>query len=144
MGKLSFIAGFAAGYVAGARAGEARYDQIKLQANKAWQHPAVQAKVTETTDQIKQRGPEVAAAAGQAAIRGAGQAAKSAVSAGYQAAVHGKKGPVVQGSLAEPTDPEADSGSTKVDPDQTPPAVDDVETPVAPASDTDSGATVRP
>ncbi len=36
MGKISFLAGFAAGYVLGARAGEQRYEQIKLQAGKAW------------------------------------------------------------------------------------------------------------
>ncbi len=100
MGKISFLVGFAAGYVAGAKAGEARYEQIKLQANKAWQHPAVQAKVGEATTQLKERGPEVAAAAGQAALKGAGSAAKSAVTAGYHAAVHGKPGPVVAGEVA--------------------------------------------
>ncbi|WP_174878646.1 protoporphyrinogen oxidase [Metallococcus carri] len=124
MGKLSFLAGFAAGYVVGARAGEERYEQIKLQAGKAWQHPAVQSKVNDATAQIKQRGPEVAAAAGQAAIKGAGTAAKSAVSAGYQAATTKNKGPVVKGSLADPVtsadvegthpDADTDSGDTKL------------------------------
>ncbi|MCG8656512.1 hypothetical protein [Yimella sp. NH-Cas1] len=119
MGKISFLAGFAAGYVAGARAGEQRYEQIKLQAGKAWQHPAVQQKKDEATQTLKERGPEVAAAAGQAAIKGAGTAAKSAVAAGYSAARHGKPGETVEGELAAGDDDgvapsaDTDSGSTK-------------------------------
>ncbi|MBC9956577.1 hypothetical protein [Yimella sp. cx-51] len=118
MGKISFLAGFAAGYVVGARAGEERYEQIKLQAGKAWQHPAVQQKKDEATQTLKERGPEVAAAAGTAALKGASTAAKSAVAAGYQAATNSHKGPVVEGSLAhgnEQTAPasDTDSGSTK-------------------------------
>ena len=34
MAKLSFIAGFGAGYVLGARAGRERYEQIR----RAWEH----------------------------------------------------------------------------------------------------------
>ncbi len=34
MAKLSFLAGFGAGYVLGARAGRERYEQIR----KAWEH----------------------------------------------------------------------------------------------------------
>ncbi len=34
MAKLSFLAGFGAGYVLGARAGRERYEQIK----RAWEH----------------------------------------------------------------------------------------------------------
>ena len=34
MAKLSFLAGFGAGYVLGAKAGRERYDQIK----RAWEH----------------------------------------------------------------------------------------------------------
>lgn len=119
MGKISFLAGFAAGYVAGARAGEQRYEQIKLQAGKAWQHPAVQQKKDEATQTLKERGPEVAAAAGQAAIKGAGTAAKSAVAAGYSAAKHGKPGETVEGELAAgdhagvAPSADTDSGSTK-------------------------------
>lgn len=101
MGKLSFLVGFGAGYVFGAKAGERRYDQIKLQASKAWEHPAVQDKVSQAGEQIREKGPEVAAAAGQAAVRGAGQAVKSAASAGYHAATGKKQGPVVQGSISD-------------------------------------------
>ncbi|MDQ2850339.1 MAG: hypothetical protein M3Y49_06325 [Actinomycetota bacterium] len=122
MGKLSFLVGLAAGYVLGAKAGERRYEQIKLQASKAWEHPAVQEQVTKAGEQIRERGPEVAAAAGQAAARGAGQAVKNAASAGFHAATGKKQGPVVQGSIADgapdvvegPT--EADGGLHDVDP----------------------------
>ena len=34
MAKLSFLAGFGAGYVLGAKAGRSRYDQIR----RAWDH----------------------------------------------------------------------------------------------------------
>ncbi len=34
MAKLSFLAGFGAGYVLGARAGRGRYEQIR----RAWEH----------------------------------------------------------------------------------------------------------
>ena len=78
MGKVSFLAGAAVGYVFGTRAGEKRYEQIKKQADKAWQNPAVQEKVTAATEQVKTKAPAVAAAVGQKAAdagKNAGQAA---------------------------------------------------------------------
>jgi hypothetical protein len=39
---MAFAAGFAAGYVVGARAGRERYDQIVKLARQAAEHPAVQ------------------------------------------------------------------------------------------------------
>ena len=36
MAKLSFIAGLAAGYVLGARAGKQRYEQIRRTSGKLW------------------------------------------------------------------------------------------------------------
>ncbi|CCH75189.1 hypothetical protein [Nostocoides australiense] len=53
MGKLSFLAGAAAGYVLGARAGTQRYEQIKTQANKLWSSDPVQTKVSQATDAAK-------------------------------------------------------------------------------------------
>lgn len=105
MGKLSFLAGFGAGYVLGARAGEKRYEQIKLAAGNAWNHPAVQEQVTKATDTAKERGPEIAAAAGQAAIRGIAETAKSAATASYHAATGKNKGEVVPGQVASVDDP---------------------------------------
>ena len=42
MGKLSFLAGFAAGYVVGAAAGRERYEQIKSVSSKVAGNPTVQ------------------------------------------------------------------------------------------------------
>lgn len=104
MKKLTLLTGAAIGYVLGARAGRERYEQIKLSAGRAWHSDTVQQQVGKATDQIKQKGPEVAAAAGQAAVRGAADAAKSALAAGFSAATSPKaRGPVLQGDLADET-----------------------------------------
>lgn len=104
MKKLTLLTGAAIGYVLGARAGRQRYEQLKMTAGRAWRSDAVQGQVGKATNQIKQKGPEVAAAAGQAAVRGAADAAKSALAAGFSAATTNKpKGPVLQGDLADET-----------------------------------------
>ena len=43
MAKLSFLAGFGAGYVLGARAGRERYEQIRRLYNHAKEDPRLQA-----------------------------------------------------------------------------------------------------
>jgi hypothetical protein len=45
MAKLTFIAGLAAGYVLGARAGRQRYEQIRRTSGKVWNSGAVQKQV---------------------------------------------------------------------------------------------------
>ena len=45
MGKLTFIAGLAAGYVLGAKAGTQRYEQIRRGSNKLWHSEPVQKQV---------------------------------------------------------------------------------------------------
>jgi hypothetical protein len=58
-GKLRLAAGFAAGYLLGAKAGRERYEQIMHQAKELWQRPEVQnvaAKGRETLGQAAQRG----------------------------------------------------------------------------------------
>lgn len=45
MGKLSFLAGAAVGYVLGAKAGVQRYEQIKSLSNKLWNSEPVQHQV---------------------------------------------------------------------------------------------------
>jgi hypothetical protein len=40
--RVTFLAGFAAGFVAGARVGRERYEQMKAMGKKAAEHPAVQ------------------------------------------------------------------------------------------------------
>jgi oxygen-dependent protoporphyrinogen oxidase len=49
-GKLLFLAGAAAGYVLGARAGRRRYEQIKETAGRLWESPGVQKQVTAVED----------------------------------------------------------------------------------------------
>ena len=41
-GKLMFISGLAAGFVLGSRAGRERYEEIRANAKKVWEHPTVQ------------------------------------------------------------------------------------------------------
>jgi hypothetical protein len=45
MAKLTFIAGLAAGYVLGSRAGRQRYEQIRRTSGKVWNSGAVQKQV---------------------------------------------------------------------------------------------------
>ena len=41
-GKLFFITGLAAGFVLGSRAGREKYEEIRANAQKFWEHPTVQ------------------------------------------------------------------------------------------------------
>jgi hypothetical protein len=41
-GKLMFISGLAAGFVLGSRAGREKYEEIRTNAKKVWEHPTVQ------------------------------------------------------------------------------------------------------
>ncbi|QWT24698.1 YtxH domain-containing protein [Subtercola sp. PAMC28395] len=54
-GKLLFVVGLATGYVLGARAGKARYEQIKAGADKVWMSQPVQAGVTQVKGFANQR-----------------------------------------------------------------------------------------
>jgi hypothetical protein len=74
MGKLSFFAGAAVGYVLGAKAGQKRYEQIKGGANKAkggatkaWSSEPVQAKVDTARAAVKDHVPIIADKVGDAA-----------------------------------------------------------------------------
>ncbi|WP_050347050.1 hypothetical protein [Arsenicicoccus sp. oral taxon 190] len=57
--RLMFIVGAGLGYVLGARAGHARYEQIKAQADTVWHDPRVQEKVALATDKVKEQAPVV-------------------------------------------------------------------------------------
>lgn len=78
MGKLSFLAGLAAGYVLGAKAGQKRYDQIRGGATKVWSSEPVQHRVDTARQTIKEQAPAVAAKLGDVA-KTAGSAAKERV-----------------------------------------------------------------
>lgn len=55
MAKLSFLAGFGAGYVLGARAGRERYDQIADKAQGVWRDPRVQEKADQAQHLVKEK-----------------------------------------------------------------------------------------
>lgn len=52
-GKIGLVIGLGAGYVLGTRAGRARYEQIKKQAEKVWELPVVQKQVAKATEAAK-------------------------------------------------------------------------------------------
>lgn len=58
-GKLVLVAGVAAGYVLGSRAGRARYEQIAKAAGKFWQSKPVQRQVHQIEDFAKDKAPDV-------------------------------------------------------------------------------------
>lgn len=55
-GKVALLLGLGAGYVLGTRAGHDRYEQIKGQAQRAWQDPRVQQRKDQATHMIKEQG----------------------------------------------------------------------------------------
>lgn len=59
-GRLLFIAGGALGYVLGARAGRARYEQIKTASSRVWNSNGVQKQVHNVEDFVADRTPDVA------------------------------------------------------------------------------------
>jgi hypothetical protein len=54
MGKVTLLAGLAAGYVLGTRDGRERYEQIRTQATKVLQDPRVKRKATQAQDKVSQ------------------------------------------------------------------------------------------
>lgn len=60
MKKLLILLGFAAGYVAGAHAGRARYDQIRRIALRVKDDPRVQQRAHEAADVVRERAHHVA------------------------------------------------------------------------------------
>ncbi|HEU5035365.1 MAG TPA: hypothetical protein VFT70_00050 [Nocardioides sp.] len=61
--KTTLMAGFAAGYVLGARAGRERYEQIKAGATRFAQNPKVQAAADKAQDAVGQQASSVVDAA---------------------------------------------------------------------------------
>ena len=79
MGKVSFVAGVAVGYVLGARAGKQRYEQIKGQATRLWASEPVQSRVGSATDAVKQQAaPYVTEKLGDA-VKAVGQSMRNQV-----------------------------------------------------------------
>ena len=59
--KLSLLLAAAIGYVLGARAGRARYEQIAAMASRVKGNPTVQAAASKAQDTVAQQAPVVAA-----------------------------------------------------------------------------------
>lgn len=61
--KAVFLAGGAVGYVLGTRAGRQQFEKIKLQAQKVWENPKLQEKVSGVQEQaagfVKEKAPEL-------------------------------------------------------------------------------------
>ena len=58
-GKILLVVGLGIGYVLGAKAGRARYNQIKHAAQKVWNDPRVQEQVTVVSETLREKAPEV-------------------------------------------------------------------------------------
>ena len=61
MGKLTFIAGMAAGYVLGSRAGRQRYEQIRRTSGKVWNSGPVQKQVVNAKEVARTKAAPVVA-----------------------------------------------------------------------------------
>ncbi len=61
MGKLTFIAGMAAGYVLGSRAGRQRYEQIRRTSGKVWHSGPVQKQVFNAKEAARTKAAPVVA-----------------------------------------------------------------------------------
>ena len=61
MGKLSFLAGLAAGYVLGAKAGTRRYEQIRRVSGKVWNSQPVQRQVASAKEAARTKAAPIVA-----------------------------------------------------------------------------------
>ena len=117
MGKLSFLAGFAAGYVVGAAAGRERYEQIKSVSSKVAGNPTVQrasgtvtSKATELSKTAKDKAADklpkfASAAASKAGVDPAKVPGASNTSSGGQANGSGLYPDTYQPPAAEAYEP---------------------------------------
>ena len=77
MGKLTFIAGLAAGYVLGARAGRQRYEQIARTSGKVWNSGPVQKQVATAKEVARTKAAPVVADMVADAARATGEKLRS-------------------------------------------------------------------
>ena len=110
MGKLTFIAGMAAGYVLGARAGRQRYEQIRRTSGKVWNSGPVQKQVVNAKEVARTKAAPVVADMVADAARATGEKLRSsrtveaeAIETGTTAgAANGRPAPSPTGSGADP------------------------------------------
>jgi oxygen-dependent protoporphyrinogen oxidase len=97
-GKLVFAAGAAVGYVLGTRAGRARYEQIKVSAQKLWSSEPVQKGVTQVQGFVDDHAPDVPAVVASSAKKVVDSVAKRTT---------GKRSGTGTGTTASTTSPTA-------------------------------------
>ena len=84
MGKLTFIAGLAAGYVLGARAGRQRYEQIARTSGKVWNSGPVQKQVFNAKEAARTKAAPVVADMVADAARATGEKLRSSRTVGSE------------------------------------------------------------
>ena len=77
MAKLTFIAGLAAGYVLGSRAGRQRYEQIRRTSGKVWNSGPVQKQVSTAKEVARTKAAPVVADLVADAARATGEKLRS-------------------------------------------------------------------
>jgi hypothetical protein len=106
MGKLTFIAGMAAGYVLGARAGRKRYEQIRRTSGKVWNSGPVQKQVVNAKEVARTKAAPVVADMVADAARATGEKLRSSRTVEAEAiepgTTNGRPAPSPTGSGADP------------------------------------------
>ena len=111
MGKLTFIAGMAAGYVLGARAGRQRYEQIRRTSGKVWNSGPVQKQVFNAKEVARTKAAPVVADMVADAARSTGEKLRSSRTVEAEAietrhhgpgTTNGRPAPSPTGSGADP------------------------------------------
>ena len=110
MGKLTFIAGMAAGYVLGSRAGRQRYEQIRRTSGKVWNSGPVQKQVFNAKEAARTKAAPVVADLVADAARATGEKLRSsrtveaeAIETGTTSTpTNGRPAPAPTGSGADP------------------------------------------
>jgi hypothetical protein len=110
MGKLTFIAGMAAGYVLGARAGKQRYEQIRRTSGKVWNSGPVQKQVVNAKEVARTKAAPVVADLVADAARATGEKLRSSRTVEAEAietgtgtgTTNGRSAPSPTGSGADP------------------------------------------
>ncbi len=99
--RITFLAGFAVGFLAGARAGRERYEQIVKLSRKAAEHPAVR----QATRAAGAKATELSKTAGQKAAERMPKLAETARSSASKVRIPGRKSADDGGSTANGTRP---------------------------------------
>ena len=96
--KITFLAGFGAGYVLGARAGRARYEQIRQAARSFMANPTVQSTAASLQHQAGDAVGGALSTAKDKAVDKLGDRAPSWLASSQQAAPHATNGSSVGGA----------------------------------------------